>query len=134
MSCQNNKIPGKVKISAELIKSAPDIAYEQIAKMYSNVAKTGEYRNEITHDTLKPLLHAKSWTLQGPPSNLRLIILLSIVKRILPVCINRSIGHRLDAEIPPTEAAYRKFRSTKVVLAGTISKQTMKQHISFYSI
>ena len=35
---KNNKIPGKVKISAELIKSAPDIAYEQIGTMYNNVA------------------------------------------------------------------------------------------------
>ena len=60
---KNNKIHEKGKIFSELIKSAPDIAYEQIAKMYSNIAETGEYRNEITHGTLKPLLHAKSWTL-----------------------------------------------------------------------
>lgn len=49
---KKNKIPGKDKITAKLIKSTPDIAYQQITKMY--IAETGEYRNEIAHSTQKP--------------------------------------------------------------------------------
>ena len=51
----NNKSPGKDEISAKLIKSAPDILYEQITKIYNNVNETGQNLKKNTNDILRPL-------------------------------------------------------------------------------
>ena len=49
---------------------------------------------------------------KGPPQNLRPIILLSVIRKILAVCMMKRIGEKIDGEIPPSQAAYRKGRST----------------------
>ena len=70
---KNNKNLGKDEIFAEPIKTALGMAYEQIAKIYGNIAETGEHPNEITHD--KPL--QKPGKYKGSPSKPRPMILLS---------------------------------------------------------
>ena len=117
---KSSQSPGKDEISA------PDIVYEQIAKIYNNIAGTGEHSNEITDGIVRSL--QKPGKHKGLSSNFRPVILLSILRKILTFCIMRRIGDRLDAEVPPPQAAYRKCRSTtehvfatKMVLERTIS-------------
>ena len=111
---KSNKNPGKDEIS-KLMNSASDILYEQIAKVYCNIFETGEHLNEITLVILKPL---------QKPLNLRPIILLSILKKIF-MC---RIDDRLDAEISPTQAAHRKYRSVTEHLFAT--KMNIERKIS----
>ena len=50
-----NKSPGCDEIPVELIEYAPDRIHQQIAKIYNNIAETGEIPKEVTYDILKPL-------------------------------------------------------------------------------
>ena len=100
--------------------------HEKIAAIYNNIAATGKHPNEITHGILRAL--QKTGKPKGPTSNLRPIILLSVLKKILAVCIMKRINSRLDSAIPMSQAAYCKNRSTtehifatKLVVERTIS-------------
>ena len=69
------------------------------------MAETGNIQKEVTHGILKPL--EKPNKAKGSPSNLRPIILLSSLRKILAACITNRIKDRLKAEIPLLQAAYR---------------------------
>ena len=114
---KNNKSPGKDGITSELIKHAPDEILTKIAEIYNTIAETGEHPNEITHGLLRAL--QKPGKPKGPLSNLRPIILLSILRKILAICLMKRIGPRIDQEIPINQAAYRKNRSTTEHVLGT---------------
>ena len=82
--------------------------------------------NEITHGILTAL--QKPGKPKGPTSNLRPIILLSVLRKILAVCIMKRINSRLDFAIPMSQAAHRKNWSTteyvfatKLIIERTIS-------------
>ena len=49
---------------------------------------------------------------QGPPANLRPIILLSVIRKILAICLIRRCWSHLSTEIPIAQAAYQEGRST----------------------
>ena len=128
-----NKSPGCDKIPFELIKYAPDRIHEQIAKIY-NMAETGDITKEVTHGILKPL--QKPNKAKGPPSNLRTIILLSSVRKTLAACITYRIRDRVEAQIPPLQAAYRLNRSTtehvftsKLITEKTITARNESAHL-----
>ena len=104
------KSPGCYEIPFELIKNAPDRIHEQIGKLYNSMAETGNMQKEVTYGILKPL--QKPSKAKGPPSNLRHIILLSSLHKILAAGIANRIKDRLKVEIPPSQAAYRPNRST----------------------
>ena len=74
------------------------------------MAETGTTQKEVTHGILKPL--EKSNKAKGSPSNLRPIILLSSLRKILAACIPNRIKDRLKVEIPLLQAAYKPNRST----------------------
>ena len=100
--------------------------YEKIADICNNVAATGKHPNEITHGILKAL--QKPGKPKGPTLNLRAIILLLVLKKILAVCIMKRINSRLDSAIPTSQAPYPKNRSTtehvfatKLIIEKTIS-------------
>ena len=125
---KNNKSPGNDEIPIELIKFAPDEIYDKISSIYNKVASTGEYPKELTQGLLCAL--QKPGKPKGPPENLRPIILLSVLRKILAVCLMKRIGTRIDAEIPPSQAAYRKGRSTtehvfstKLIIERTITSK-----------
>ena len=114
------------QINVELIKYLPEVVYEKISAIYNNIATTGKHPNEITHGILIAL--QKAGKPKGPTSNLRPIILLSVLRKILGVCIMKRINSRLDSAIPMFQAAYRKNRSTtehvfaaKLIIERTIS-------------
>ena len=74
------------------------------------MAETGNLQKEVTYGILKPL--QKPSKAKGPPSNLRNIILLFCLHKILEAGIANRIKDRLKVEIPPSQAAYRPNRST----------------------
>ena len=57
-------------------------------------------------------MHIKNKKKQGPLSNLRPIILLSILRKLLAICMMRRVGDRIQSRIPKTQAAYQGGRST----------------------
>ena len=123
---KNNKSPGMDQINVELIKYSPEVVYEKIAAIYNDIAATGKHPNEIAHGILRAL--KKPGKPKGPTSNLRPIILLSALGKILAVCIMKRINSRLDSAIPMSQAAYRKNRSTtehvfatRLIIERTIS-------------
>ena len=80
---KNNKSPGVDEIVIEQIKYSPSIIHEQIAEMYNEMASSGDHPTEIIQGVLCPI--QKSGKTIGPPNNLRPIILLSVLRKILAV-------------------------------------------------
>lgn len=97
---KSGKIPGCDGIQIELIKNAPTKILEVIADIYNNLAETGDCPKEITYGLLRPL--QKPGKPKGPVSNLRPIILLPILRKILAACIMVRIKTKLSNEIPLT--------------------------------
>ena len=75
---------------------APDKRiHEEIAKICSNMAETGDIPREVTNGILKAL--QKPNKAKGMPSNLRPIILLSSLHKIPAACFTNRIKDRLEA-------------------------------------
>ena len=81
-----------------------------IAEIFNNISETGNKPNELTTGILIPL--QKPGKTQGPCSNLRPIILLSVLRKILSICLINRIGERIMKHIPDSQAAYQPGRST----------------------
>ncbi len=107
---KNNKSPGSDQINAELLKSSPKLIFDNIADIYNKVAETGLYPEEIKKGILIPL--QKSGKIKGKTENLRPIILLSLLRKILAIIMMDRIYEKIDNEIPLTQAAYRPGRGT----------------------
>ena len=107
---KSNRSPGSDNISRELIKNSPDTIHQNIAETYNIIAATGEFAKEINKGILTP--PQKPGKAKGPVTNLRPIILLATLRKILATCLMKRIKHKLDVETPHSQAAYRKNRST----------------------
>ena len=119
-----NKSPGCDEILVELIMCPPDCVYESTTEIFNQIESDSDCPKEINHGILVPL--KKLGKPRGPASNLRPIILLSTLRKILAVCIMDRVGSRLDHKTPISQAAYRKERSTTehVVAAKMAIRQT----------
>ena len=80
---KNNKSPGCDQINAELVKNSPEIVYEHIAQILNEIAETGDKPLELSLGQLIPL--PKPGKPKGPVKNLRPVILLSILRKILTI-------------------------------------------------
>ena len=109
-SMKNNKSAGVDQLNAEYVKYGPPEIKEGIADLLNNMAQTGTYPEEIKTGILIPL--PKPGKKQGPPSNLRPIILLSVLRKILAICLIKRCWNRLSSKIPIDQAAYQAGRST----------------------
>ena len=109
-SLKNNRSTGGDGVKAELLKYGPEIFSEEIAIILNETAKTGEHPKEIVQGILSAL--QKPGKARGPTNNLRPITLLSMLRKILAICIVRRAGPIIDQEIPISQAAYREGRST----------------------
>ena len=87
---KNNKSTGIDDISAEMIKYSPKIVYQQIADIFNEMAKPGNIPDEV--GVLVPLPNPGKP--QGPPANLKPIILLSILRNILVICMMKRIQEK----------------------------------------
>ena len=70
----NNKAEDINKLKGEHLKNCADIIQENVAEIFNEMAKTGEYPKEIKRGILTPLVKNKQK--QGPCKKLRPIILL----------------------------------------------------------
>ena len=109
-SMKNNKSCGIGNIKAELIKNSPTEIHQIMADIYNKAAETGEFPEELVAGILTPL--QKPGKTRGPPENLRPIILLSVLRKILTICLLNRIWERVKTKIPLSQAAYQRGRST----------------------
>ena len=110
-SLKNNKSSGCDNIRSEHLKYAPIEIHTEIAELLNSTAENGEYPKEIKIGHLTPL--PKPGKPKGPVENLRPNVLLSILRKILAICVIRRIDERVRKFIiPNTQAAYTKGRST----------------------
>lgn len=107
---KNNKSPGPDEIYAEQLKHAPDTLSNIIADLFNKMAETGAYPDEISEGLLIPI--QKPGKEKGKIQNLRPIILLNMLRKILAIVILERVFKKLDNEIPLTQSAYRPGRST----------------------
>ena len=131
---RNNRSAGDDQIKAEMFKSAPDILHELLADIYNNISETGENPPELTLVIITPI--QKPGKVKGPAQNLLPITFLSMIRKVLAVCIKKCIVDKVDAEIPPSQAAYRAGRSTtervfaaKVLVEKTITSANYPIHL-----
>ena len=109
-SLKNNRSAGIDKLKAEHLKYAPFEISQHIADILNDTCESGEHPKEISIGLLTPL--PKPGKPKGPPQNLRPVILLSVLRKLLAICIIRRISDRLFTHIiPNTQAAYRPGRS-----------------------
>ena len=106
---KNNKSAGPDKMKAELMKYAPDEIYDQIADLLQATSKGEQYPKVIKKGNLVPL--------QKPPKekarvNVRPVVLLSVLRKIMALCIIDRTWERLKTAIPKEQAAYQAGRST----------------------
>ena len=106
----NDKAAGPDGLQAEFIKYAPDTIYQEIATIFNVTAETGDVPKALIHGLLCPL--QKPGKAKGPPENLRPIILLSILRKILTISLLDRTWKRLETKIPKTQAAYQRGRGT----------------------
>ena len=108
-SLKNNKSAGCDFIKAENIKYAPS-CHQHIAKILNIVAETGKYPQELKTGLLTPL--QKTNKPKGPPQNLRPVVLLSTLRKILAICIINRIRDKVcDKILPISQCAYLPGRS-----------------------
>ena len=110
MKLRNNRSSGLDNVTAELLKYGPEILSNEIALIYNCLAETGDCPLEITQGLLCAL--QKPGKTKGPLDHLRPIILLSMLRKVLAICLKDRTIDRIDSQIPPSQAAYRKGRST----------------------
>ena len=110
-SLKKSKSPGTDDIRAEHLKSGPKIVNENIARIYMK-PRSSIRRNTIRTQNGNFSTTTETWKNRGPPSNLRPVILLSLLRKILAICLIRRIGQKIDDNIPLSQAAYRAGRGT----------------------
>ena len=130
----NNKAAGIDGIKAEHLKNSPEEVPKMIAEIFNEIAKTGECPKEIKAGILTPLVKDKNK--QGPCKNLRPVILLTILRKILAISLIQRIGKKVEQHIPHSQAAYQKNRSTtehvftyKLLSEKAISSKSYTAHI-----
>jgi len=109
-SLKNNKSPGPDNLPAEIFKNCPEALLRKIADMFNKIAETGQTPDDMELGFLIPL--PKMGKKKGKAENLRPIILLNIIRKVLAIVMLNRIGKRIDNEVPVTQTAYRKGRST----------------------
>jgi hypothetical protein len=109
-SLKNEKSAGTDEITAEQLKYGSNRISKGIAMILNNISKSGNFPKEIKAGILVPL--PKPGKKKGPTSNLRPIILLSMIRKILAICMIRRIHRKIREHIPVSQAAYSAGRST----------------------
>ena len=70
-----------------MLKYAPDILHELLADIYNNILEIGEHPPELTLGIITPI--QKPEKPKGPVQNLCPITLLSMIRKILIVCMKK---------------------------------------------
>ena len=110
LKLNNNKSPDNNGLQAEHIKYAPKCVHQDIANLLNEVAETGTYPIELKHGLIIPI--QKPGKQKGKVENIRPVILLSILRKLLATCFIKRISDKIYSMILLSQAAYRKDRST----------------------
>ena len=120
---KNRKSVGKDGLNAEYVKYGPPEIHNGIAILLNTIAKTGKYTAEIKSGIRAPL--PKPGKKQGPPANLRPIILLLIIRKILAICLIRRYWDRLihgkimvSSETLKQKTISKLIRNMQMILVG----------------
>ena len=109
-SLSNGKSAERDCLNDEYIKYSPEIIHEEIAKIYTTIAVTGDHMNKFKIGILSPL--PKPGEPKGLPANLQPIIFLSIIRKNLTISLMRRTWDRIEHLIPLSQTAYQADRST----------------------
>lgn len=101
---KNRKSPGIDRITHEQLKHGPSIIKTNITEILNETASTGLLPNKLDCCILIPL--QKPGKARGPSSNLMPIILLSILRKILSICLLKTILNKLYDHNHSSQAAY----------------------------
>ena len=131
---KNGKSTGKDGLVAEFIKYGPSELHQHIAEILNIAAETGEYPEELDIGILSAL--PKPGKPKGPCENLRPIILLCTLRKILTICLMDRCWTRIKHELPIDQAAYQPGRSTteqvfsiKVLAEKAITSNDFEIHL-----
>ena len=107
-SMKNGKSCGEDCIYVEMIKYSPPEIHQKIADILNNLDE------DTPEEVIRGILSAlpKPGKPKGPPANLRPIILLSVLRKILTIIMLKRTWSRLAQRIPIDQAAYQEGRST----------------------
>ena len=100
---QNNKSVERDHIKPEHMKYGTENITKGIATIYKEITRTGKLPNEINQEVITAI--QKPGKPKGSIENLRSITLLSLLSKILAICLKKRIIYKLDAGIPPSQAA-----------------------------
>ena len=106
---KNNKATGREEVHAEFIKYGTTELYNEIAQLLNITSKTGDYPEEIQGEILNPLSKPPK---KNEKVNVRPIILLSVLRKIITIIFINRCWERTRTPFPPSQAAYQKGRST----------------------
>ena len=109
----NNRAAGYDKISPELFKYAPPILNEKITQIFNNIFNYHENVN-VSHGILAVL--QKPGKPKGPTKNLRPVILLIMLRKVLSSIVLFRIQPKVDAFLSQSQSAYRPGRSTSDIV------------------
>ena len=116
------------------MKNSPEIVFKHIAQILNQIAETGNKPLELSLGQLIPL--PKPGKPKGPVKNLRPIILLSILRKILAIIVVKRTFKTIRNEINITQAAYSPGRSTtelvytfKTLIEQAICAENLNIHI-----
>ena len=138
---KNGKSAGADNLQAEYIKYADIKIHNHISEIYNEVAKTGNYPEELKIGILAPMQKPKKKQKDADLDHLRPIMLLSVLRKILTVCIIKRIWGKLKDQIPVEQAAYQGGRSTteqvlsiKLQAEKAINSSEYKVYLSLFDM
>lgn len=128
----NNKSPGPDSIKAEELKCLSENQQQQIAEMFNNMYKRRD-QIDIGKGTL--ILLNKPNKAKGPLENLRPIVLLSTIRKILSTITLHRIRSKVEEFLSPSQSGFRQNRSTSdIVWAHRWLKARTEKHQEAYTI
>ena len=89
---QSNKSAGRDNVKAELLKYGTKDIAKEIAIIYNEIARTGDYPKEIIQGVITAI--QKPGKTKGPTENLRPITLLSMLGKILAICLKKTYNNQ----------------------------------------
>ena len=128
----NNRASGYDKITAEMIKYGPEELHQIITNILNNCIN-----NNIDIKTGFELLATlqKPGKTKGPVTNLRPVILLPIIRKILSNVVLLKIKPKVDRYLSLSQSAYREKRSTGDIIWAyrwIIAKAQSKREDIYY--
>ena len=109
----NNRANGYDEIAPEFFKYAPPVLNEIITQIYNNIFKNHEYVN-VGHGILAAL--QKPGKPKGPTKNLRAVILLIMLRKVLSNIVLSRIQSKVDEFLSHSQSAYHPSRSTSDIV------------------